>query len=64
MFNFKHMIAIFKITTQQKNNIEKQSLFALGIFIQGLKSPTKFSPMKKFLRNPAGLELNPFIIRS
>lgn len=58
MFNFKHMTAILKITTQKKNNIEKQSLFVLGMFIQCLKSPTKIFPMKN------RLEINPFIIRS
>lgn len=49
--------------TSQHINIEKQSLLILRTFIQGLKGPTKFIPMKKFLKNPKGLEINPFIIK-
>lgn len=51
-----------KITTQQIN-IEKQSLLILRTFIQGLKGPTNFFPMKRFLNNPEGLQTNPFIIK-
>lgn len=70
MFNFKHMTAILNITTQpekkittQQTNTEKQYLPTLKTFIQGLKGPTKFFPMKKFLKNPKGQEINPFTIK-